>query len=83
MVVKPCSQFRVLSVSPEMVQSQLRHPGRDRGDAGGAALPVDAGDSVGMEAGAGRRSPLAGAQRGGHQHRHAAVKYRRCEFAGT
>lgn len=90
MVVKPSSQFRVrtallpvLSLSPEMVQSQLQHPGRDRGDAGGAALPVNAGDSLSMETGAGRHGPLAGAQRGGHQHRHAAVKHRCRELTVT
>lgn len=33
-----------------------------------------------MEIDAGRHGPLADPQRGGHQHRHAAVKYRCCEL---
>lgn len=33
-----------------------------------------------MEPGTGQHSPLAGAQRGGYQHRHAAVKYRCCKL---
>lgn len=66
-----------LSTSPEVVPSQVQHPGGDRGDAGGAALAVVAGDSVCVEAVDGRVCSLAGPQRGGHQHRHAAVGHRR------
>lgn len=55
----------------------MQHPGGDRGDAGGAALAVLAGDSVSVETTDGRFCPLAGPQRGGHQHRHAAVWHRR------
>lgn len=67
-------------LSPEVVQSQRQHPGRNRRDAGGAALPVHPGDSVRLEAGWGRLCPLAGSQRGRDQRGHAAVQHRCCKL---
>lgn len=62
-----------------MVQSQVQHPGWDWRDAGGATFTIVSRDPFSMETVSGWFCALAGAQCGGHQHRHAAIRHRCCK----